>query len=422
LPLCSAPAPVGTGRGERKVNLAITSPMAAHRAASASNCVPISRRFSGEVFATAAVPLPGPSWVSGLGVTAEMLGRIAPTFPPALGATSGREPPARSVMPSPVAAGRPAVPAVPAGRPDEAAPATAAAATVNTAVVRTGFLGLGLAAVTATVSRTCSPAAADVGTATAARNSICEAPTVPSLQVFVPSPLPQTVKLGVAAAGLVLSEAVTPVEAEPEEDTRILKFAEPPGLTLVLPGSTPTLSHSFTCVGEVAIKAASDAVGVLPDVLEVLPDVLEVLPDVLEVVPDVLGDGVDAGADGVALPDVPPPVPVGEPPLETGDPERVGVGVAEVVGDEVGDEEDGGGLGFSVDVTQGTGTASGRAVPLFSSVNAVVPSTPALTHKAVAMVAKTDPCLRTLTWLTPFLRWSLEGSSFTPYRHTMSYP
>jgi hypothetical protein len=326
-------------------------------------------------------------------------------------------------MPSPVAVGRPDVPAAPAApaapvaEPAEAAGATA---TVNTAVARTGAFGLGLAAVTATVSLTCSPLVADVGTATAARSSTAEEVTLPSLQVFLPSPLPQTVKLGVAVDGLVLREAVTPVDVEPQDDTKILKFAVPPGATLVLPDMTLTLSHSFTNVGPEAMKTASDA-------LDVAPDAVDVAPDAVDVAPDALGDAVAEGDGvGVALPDdvVPPPAPVDdvEPP-PVGDTETVGVELgAEVVGVAVGDEEDGLGLGVNVDVTQGTVAAAVRAWPPFSSVSAVVPSTPALTHKAVAMIAMTDPCLRTLTRLTPFLRSSLECSSFTPYRHIMSYP
>ncbi|MGE5286647.1 MAG: hypothetical protein ACM3ML_05475 [Micromonosporaceae bacterium] len=232
-----ATAPPGSGRGARNVNLAITSPIAAHRAASPSSCVPISRRSKGPVFAAAAAaPAPGADWLDGLGVTA---GRSPLTLPPALGSTSGNDPPARPTVLRPVVLARPDVPAPAAVEPPLAEDA-AETATVITAVVRTGFFGFGLEAVASTVNLMCSPFVADVGTTSAAWSSIMEAPTSPTLHVRVPSPLPQTVKRDVADVGLVLRETVTPFDVAPDDDTEIEKYPVPPGLTLELPETTPT--------------------------------------------------------------------------------------------------------------------------------------------------------------------------------------
>jgi hypothetical protein len=102
--------------------------------------------------------------------------------------------------------------------------------------------------------------------------------------------------------------------------------------------------------------------------------------------------------------------------------------VGVVAGGDVGDGVVGAGLGVIVLVTHGCGEANGRAalaVPeslVLTMVTAVVAMTAPAMHKPVATPATADPCLRTLTRLTPFLRSSVEGSSFTRYRHPMGYP
>ncbi len=135
------------------------------------------------------------------------------------------------------------------------------------------------------------------------------------------------------------------------------------------------------------------------------------LPDVAAVDPD---DAVAAGDDvgvGVAV------------EFDVG----VGVDVGVDVGVEVGAAVVGAGLGVIVLVTQGCGAESGRDAPLVTDplvlamVTAVVVMTAPAMHKPVATPATADPCLRTLTRLTPFLRSSVEGSSFTRYRHTTGY-
>ncbi|MGE5286648.1 MAG: hypothetical protein ACM3ML_05480 [Micromonosporaceae bacterium] len=136
---------------------------------------------------------------------------------------------------------------------------------------------------------------------------------------------------------------------------------------------------------------------------------------------EALGDAlaeveVEGEVEGVGLADdvdPPPDPPVGEVVGELlGDePDAVGVDEGLEVGEVVGAVEldDGAGVGVKVEVTQGVGVAAApAAVPVLCNVNAVVPSMPATTHKPVAIVAKADPCLRTLTRVTPFLRSSLE--------------
>ena len=347
--------------------------------------------------AAAAVPTPGPAadWLDGLGVTA---GRSVSTFPPGLGPTSGSDPPCRPAALRLVLA-RPAVPAAAPANAEPLAVDVAGTTTVITAVVVTGVFGFGLEAVAATVSLMCSPFVADVGTTSAAWSSILpEVPTLPSLHVRLPSPLPQTVKCEVADVGFELRETVTPLDVAPDDDTEIVKYAVPPGLTFELPGATLTPWHSFTGTGLAAMKTASEAVGEA---------------DALE---DALEDGLaEAEADGVGLGgDVDPPPPADPPPVPPlGDVlgvDAVGVGEELDVGEVVGAVEldEGAGVGVKVEVTQGVGVAAALAVAVLCNVSPVVPSIAATTHSPVAAVAKADPCLRTLTRLTPFLRSSRE--------------
>jgi hypothetical protein len=92
-----------------------------------------------------------------------------------------------------------------------------------------------------------------------------------------------------------------------------------------------------------------------------------------------------------------------------------------------GDADVATGLGVIVLVTHGCGVATGRAAPAGPSVlelamvTAVVAMTAPAMHRPVATLATADPCLRTLTRLTPFQRSSVEGSSFTRHSHTMRY-
>ncbi len=254
-------APLGSGRGLRRVSLAITMPIAAHSAASAINWVPTSRRSSGPTDAARAAAAPsGALPVPGLGVTAGMEGSSAPIFPPGLdvtgnAGTSGKEPLARPKVPM-------SNDPVPAAAPELEAnelPAEGLAGTVTVIVPDAFSETFGVVLVVLAVSFTRSPLVLDWGMATAACSSmVCPELSVVILQVFV-WPLRQTVKCGVADVGLVTSLTVTPPTFPPDADSQIAKYAVPPGFTFALPENTSTLSHNFTVVGRVAMNAISCA-------------------------------------------------------------------------------------------------------------------------------------------------------------------
>jgi hypothetical protein len=104
-----------------------------------------------------------------------------------------------------------------------------------------------------------------------------------------------------------------------------------------------------------------------------------------------------------------------------GEDEGVGVDEGDRAGDGDGERVVGGGLGVIVAVTHGCAVAATSPTFVLPRVTAVVARTAPTMHKPVATAATTDPCLRTLTRLTPFLRSSVEGSLLTRYRHTIGY-
>jgi hypothetical protein len=287
---------------------------------------------------------------------------------------------------------------------------------------------LGLDVVILASRFTCSPLVLDFGTSTAACSSkTWPLPSELSLQVVV-WPLGHTTKWGVALAGLLVRVTVTPLAFAPEEESHIAKFAVPPGFTLALPEKTLTLSHNFTDVGPATMNAAvwiaarcdDEPVGVDPaddddDGEEDGDDEdFDGDADFAGAAEDLDGDG-DADFAGAA---------------EDFD----GDGDADFAG--AGEDFDGGGLAGIVAVTHDCVAASraaadcaairvaasGRDETVPAVPNAVVVITAPTTHTPVATPARADPYLRTLTRLTPFLRSSVEGSSFTRgYCHTMRY-
>ncbi len=209
--------------------------------------------------------------------------------------------------------------------------------------------------------------------------------------------------------GLVVRLTVTPLESAPEDDSQIAKFAVPPGFTLEPPEKRSTLSHSLTGVG-VAAKTAVSRIAVPGPAAAAAADGVDVPPDA----------DADADADTDTDGDVDVDGGGGRAGDGGGD-DGGGVGVVDVDPDGDGCADVGAGLGVIVPVTHGGGAARTRDALVLPMVTAVVAMTAPTMHKPVAAPATADPCLRTLTRLTPFLRSSVEGSSCTRYRHTMSY-
>jgi hypothetical protein len=454
LPPLDFPA-VTTGR-VRNVNLAITMPIAAQSAASAISWVPTSRRSSGPMFATgAAAPAPAAGCAAGLGVAAGIDGSSEPILPPVVVVTPpgtiGKDP-----------AGRPAVVVTGAGMvfPEEAGAGVAdtVAVTVADAVTETdGFVAVSFAA-----SCTCSPLVLDLGTATAAwsSNTLLLASLL-ILQVLV-WPVGHTAKWGVAAVGFVVRVTLTSVESAPADERKIAKSAVPPGFTLELPPKTSTLSHSLTEVGAGANAAANRIEG-LADAEAPMAELeapfgaaeaeLRAAEAELGAAEAELGAAdAELGAADAELGAADAELGAADAELGAADAElgaadaELGAGVVAVGADvavlgaevaavgvvvgafEVADGEgdgdregdgSGDGFGFIVPVTHGCGAAWRWAALVLLMVPAVVPTTTPTMHKPVATLATADLCLRTLTRLTPFLRSSVGGSSFTRCRHTM---
>jgi len=322
-------------------------------------------------------------------------------------------------------------------------------------------VAFGLDVVIFASSFTCSPLVLDLGTSTAACSStVWPLPSVLSLHVVV-WPLGHTTKWGVALAGLLVRVTVMPPAFAPEDESHIATFAVPPGFTLALPEKTSALSHSFTDVGPATMNAAvwiaarcSDEAGV--EEADADGDLLGawVVPeganDAFAGDGDIFaGDGVVFFGAGVVFASAgvvffgagvvffgagvvffgAGVVFFGDGVVFLGDGDAFdGDGDDDFDGDGLGD-----GLAGIVAVTHGRIAASRAAagcaaadcaaagrVPasgpdpdVAAALNEVAVMTAPTTHMPVATPARADPCLRTLTRLTPFLRSSVKGSSFT---------